>query len=328
MDNKENTPGKVDEPANDLTGFVQNVRDMSSSSFSFDLQTSPTNTRRFLCFSPSKRKRIDDKVKSPVKLKNIKLGKNNYFNDGSEIEPTKLEFQPIDYDKLNVAELNNLATNSLVNISLKVLEKTESTKVNGKKIEKYAAGDETGVIKLIIWEGEKLSIGSVYNLQNIRLQRDSFNILSLVTPKEGFSFTKDDGREMKTATFSNNDLKEIKGEIKGEIMSIECFVKYRTCDKCNKKLPSTTESSVKCAADGCPNTVKVKFAGHACYVRFNFMTEKKEKLNLTMFTDDVTTFIPDFWKMTDNQFSSAFLDLPELVVTASKKNVVSNARYA
>ena len=74
--------------------------------------------------------------------------------------------------------------------------------------------------------------------------------------------------------------------------------------------------------------MKIKFAGKACYVRFNFMTEQDEKLNLTMFTDEVITFIPDFWKKSDGEFSSMFLDLPELVITSGKNNVISSARYA
>ena len=317
---KENTP------VDDLTGYVQNVRNLNDSSFSFDLQTSPTACTRFLCFSPGKRKQVDENIKSPVKVKNIKLGKNNYFNDGSQMDPTdRPDIEPIDYDNLTVAELNKVATNSIVDISVKILEKTLSKKVNGKTVDTYVAGDETGVIKLSFWQEENLSIGSVYHLQNIRLQRDNFNIMSLVTPKEGFSFSKNVGKNIETAPVSApRDIKEIKGEI----MSMEAFVKYRTCDKCNKKLPSTTESSVKCAAGNCPNTVKIKFAGKACYVRFNFMTEQDEKLNLTMFTDEVITFIPDFWKKSDGEFSSMFLDLPELVITTGKNNVVSSARYA
>ena len=220
-----------------------------------------------------------------------------------------------------------MGTNSLVDIIvIKVLEKAQSKVINGKNVDTYVAGDSSGMVKLVLWNEEKLAIGSVYNLKNVRVQRDNYNIMSLVTPTEGFSFSKNLSVKVETSAVSST-FKDMK-EIKGEIMSMEAFVKYRTCDKCQKKLPNTTNSSVKCASDGCPNTVKVKFAGKACYVRFNFMTEENEKLHLTMFTDEVASLIPKFWDLSDTEFSSQFLDLPELIITKSRKDVVSSIRHA
>ena len=50
------------------------------------------------------------------------------------MDPTdRPDFEPIDYDNLTIAELK-VATNSIVDISVQILEKTLSKKVNGKTV--------------------------------------------------------------------------------------------------------------------------------------------------------------------------------------------------
>ena len=119
--------------------------------------------------------------------------------------------------------MNRVGTNSLVDIIvIKVLEKAQSKVINGKNVDTYVAGDSSGMVKLVLWNEEKLAIGSVYNLKNVRVQRDNYNIMSLVTPTEGFSFSKNLSVKVETSAVSST-FKDMK-EIKGEIMSKEAFV--------------------------------------------------------------------------------------------------------
>ena len=135
---------------NDLTGFVTNIRDESQASFSFDFQTSPMQSSRIMCYTPGKRARVEENLRSPVKIKNIKLGKKlNFYNEDSEIEPTEedLGFEPINYANLTIDKLQSVSRNALIDISVNVLKKEHSKQLNSKTVDTYSVSDPTGKIK-------------------------------------------------------------------------------------------------------------------------------------------------------------------------------------
>ena len=107
---------------NDLTGHVQSYRmNQSNDSFSFKLQME-TTAKRFLCFSPGKRALVQDKLLSPVKVKNPRKskGESYYFDDKSDFEDVQVEFKPLDYSNVTVDRLKYIASMGLVDITLQI----------------------------------------------------------------------------------------------------------------------------------------------------------------------------------------------------------------
>ena len=184
-----------------------------------------------------------------------------------------------------------------------------------------------GVMKLVMWDHDKLNSSAIYDLHNIRLQRDNYGVCSLVTPKESGFTCKLSSRvfELPTSTEVSTSQRNL---IKGEIMSIESITKYRTCDKCRKKLPTTKENFVKCPNSECPSTVKLKFAGKSVFVKFTFMSNNDEKMKLTMFAEDVSSLIDNFWEKSEDQLTRELLGLPELELTKHKNDIVSSINIA
>ena len=139
---------------NDLTGYVQNVQDVNANSFSFELQLSPTQSRRFVCYTPTKKQKIEEKLQSPVKLKNVKLGNTqNFFNNNSEVEDAAadtLDFTPINYENLTISQIKAVSTNALININVQVIKKSYSTVKNDKNVDVYEVHDPTGNYNMIV----------------------------------------------------------------------------------------------------------------------------------------------------------------------------------
>ena len=74
---------------------------------------------------------MEEKLKSLVKLKNVKLGNTqNFFNNNSEVEDADadaLDFTPINYENLTISQIKAVSTNALININVQVIKKSYST---------------------------------------------------------------------------------------------------------------------------------------------------------------------------------------------------------
>ena len=77
-----------------IEGFVNNIQPLGEEGgFAFDIQGDASSTR-IVCFTPQKRKQIDDLLKSPVKIAKLKTPTRGdlQLQGSSEITPTKLQF--------------------------------------------------------------------------------------------------------------------------------------------------------------------------------------------------------------------------------------------
>ena len=175
------------------TGYLQNVRAINNHTFTFDLQTK-NSAKRFICFSPEKRALVDDKNKSPVKIKRTKLSKGKgkhqdyILQSESVIVDDSVDYDPIDYSCIQIAQLHLVPDGSLINIKINVMSKVSSKVIGGKQIDTYSVGDATAACKLTVWERcAEIECGKSYELVGIRVQKDAYGSFGLTTPQKGFS---------------------------------------------------------------------------------------------------------------------------------------------
>ena len=329
-EDKGNSSKSTTDKENDLTGYVQNYReDKHHDSFSFELQMENT-AKRFICFSPGKRKLIQDKLLSPVKVKKPRKSQKNdsyFFDEVSELEDVTVGFQPLDYDNVTISKLKNVASMGLVDITLQIKQAPKRKKLtDGRIIDIYCVSDPTGSSKFTVWNESagKVDVGSVYDLEGVRVQHDSFGQTELVTPKEGFKITKT-SRHMET-----RDIDPALLGIKGEVISVQSIGKYRECDNCKKKLPDTTEKVVKCPNEKCPNDlVKLKFAGKGMYAKVTFFAQHdKQRHKLTMFHDVLESMVPGAWDLALEPLKKAIVSTDEIVIIKDNRNVVTDITIA
>ena len=172
----------------DNSGYVKNGKNINSTStsFSFDLQGKESSIR-FVCFSPEKRKEIDGKITSPVKVKKARLsaGRDLVFQPSSELEDVELDFQPINSDEITIKSLHMVAGRSLIDIDIHILEKVEHKVVKGKKLESFVVGDSTGSCKLTVWEdaGSAIVVGCSYELLNAQVTKENYGSFGLQSYK-------------------------------------------------------------------------------------------------------------------------------------------------
>ena len=316
------TTGPSAEPK-ELVGYVQNIQDMRNDSFSFDLQGQNAGTR-FICFSPQKRSTVESKLKSPVKVKKFRPSKGTdfFWNDDSEMADTILDFQPIDYDNMTLANVKLCPANSLVNVVVvaKALQ-NKSTTSTGKSIETYVVCDATASMKLTLWEDAtgKIDIGTTYEITNARVKVDQYGTVSLSNSKEGFSMKNSTAKFKAVAAAVEIE------EYTGEIMSIEGFALYKLCLTCKRKLPPTNDLSIKCPQEGCGADNKIKFCSTGMYVEFKFFVEAtKEIFKLTMFQEHVASLIENSQKMGESDLRKKLIEFDALKITKDKGNVVQS----
>ena len=320
----------MDKESEEYSGFVQNVRDINSSAFSFDLQ-SQSSSKRFVCFSPEKRKEINDKLLSPVKIKRTRLASSSkgkqdlIFGPTSEIEDTALGFEPINYQEINIDSLHLVADGSLLDIEVAVLDKIGSKLVNEKHIDTYVIGDESNSCKFTVWNhcGGTIEVGASYKLTNARVIKDIYGSFGLSTPMKGFNIEKIAKDIKSPAAFKS--FVPVQKTKSGEISFIESIMRYKICSnpKCKKKLPATDKKCIDCLH--CNGSIKVKFCEEGVFVKFVLVDSDGEKTSLTMFQDAVKKLIPDFMKLSDASLKGKLLnDFDDIKVTLSNKGDTVN----
>ena len=232
----------------------------------------------------------------------------------------------MNYKKLDVKKLEQVAPQSLITITLKIAEKQYQKKnPEGKNIDVYLAQDGSGCIKLTVFDGiaGNLMIGGVYTFTNIRVNKDKYGQFSLVTPKDGSGF-KACASKLKIDCQSHAT-----SLIKGEFMSISVISRYRECDNCHKKLTKGADGIMAtCSNEKCNNSVKYKFATKGMYLKCVFMTEENKKLPLTLFYNEICLLVPTAWDKNDEELKLALLSLENLVVSTNKNNIVTHIQLS
>lgn len=156
--------------------------------FDFAIQTEQS-VLRGICFSPEKKREIDNfiKTKSPIKIK--KYGENDKFGATSLSMSTPLPFGPTDMEgDKTVVSLRNVCPNQTVTLrgkltklyGLKKLPSCNLTKQEG------LVTDSTGSIKVVFWESfvDMAQEGKSYDFKNFTYKNDNYGIY-ISTAKEG-----------------------------------------------------------------------------------------------------------------------------------------------
>lgn len=305
-----------------LEGYVQNVQTINEDTFSFEVQ-GESSSERVVCFkSPVKRKLVESRVKSPVKLNNIKISKktNDWILEDDSIikEIDDLDFEPLNYENLSIEKLNKVAVGSTFSLCVKI-DTRHSKTVHGKKVDIFGVSDSSGQIKFSSWEhaAGNPTLGMCYELNNVRLKKDNYGNLELVTPKLGFSISKSSKVIDAACQITNNAVVPITGEI----FKINSIGKYLICVNCHKKIQEDGSKIVKCVY--CKNSMKKKFCDNSLYVKFTFMSDDNKKIDATIFKNELLSLIPEVSKMNEEEIKDALISFDELLLTLTEKNIVN-----
>ena len=224
--------------------------------------------------------------------------------------------------------LPKLAVGSIVTLTVRFDSKRSTTTRNGKCIDTFAVSDNTGSIKFSSWEraaGDPI-IGKVYELTGVRIKKDDYGSLLIITPQSGFSI-KPSKQAIKSAIpedLSNSDSDPV---IKGEVLSVQMISKYLICVECGKKVVDSGGKMLHCME--CNNPMKKSLCESGCLIKFKLVVAgDKRKLSLTMFKEELLSILPKADQLDESQLKLELCSLDEIVITKNKKDVVTSIAMA
>ena len=224
----------------EMEGFLHNLSPVKDSRFEFCLQTK-RKTHRVVCFTPAKRALLENMVNSPVRLSNYRISSKSsdiiLTQSGSVEISSGLDFECAEITgQVKISNIVKCAVGQLINIKAKVTELKDIRTVPGKdlRLRESVAVDETGTIKLLLWEDhcDKIQDGLIYNFINLRVKEDPCGNVIVNTAKQGCTietinpFTEE---LCDIPIFTQNDNK-----LNGEIIAVGHVNKLFSCCKCNK----------------------------------------------------------------------------------------------
>lgn len=168
-------------------GYRHNVSPLRNNSTHFDFQVQTKyKTVRAVCFSPHKRKVLNSfsKTDTPVKLKKCRLetkynSEDLVLNDDVKIEAcSEVDFKKKELTtNFKISTLKSISVGQLITIKAKVLAKSSTQEVRGRKLTLVEAQiiDHTGCIKIVLWEEfqNQVEEGKSLIFNNVRLKKNS-----------------------------------------------------------------------------------------------------------------------------------------------------------
>lgn len=323
------------------TGFIHNVSPMKQNNhFDFQLQMK-SKTVRAVCFSPGKRKHIENcsKVNTPVKIKKFRLETKS--NSEDIVIDEKAEIEELDKDKisfkkkeipthLTIAQIPSICVGQLITIKAKVahLQPIREVKNGGLKLVEASLIDKSDNIKMIIWQDHihEVEAGKTYIFKNIRIKKDSVSKEIYVNTAKADTciILTDDFTEQLAMPLQDFTTRSLKGEI----LSVDKITVYHACYKCHKKVDFSGQNYIECG--NCKVSQKPKACPKQCVVYVTFLCDNEEKVPLTIFTDVVLLLCKQLKVSLDNiteqYLKSTLFSLPDdIQVTFNRKTkVVSN----
>ena len=279
----------------EIQGYIHNVSPIkkgpSKNFFDFSIQTE-TATVRGVCFSPNKRRRLDDisTSGSPVKLCKFVCDKNPdcsdiLMNDSLIIEDAvdvAFERKYVVPKNLNISMLHSISPQQLVTIKAKIVNIQPSVMVDKVGLTKQDATliDPSGSVKNIIWEGslkEEIKEDGTYIFKNLRIRKNPFNGEIFVNP------AKTDAKVEVTDPFPPEELSAhaivpeefISAHATGEINGIEKLALTNCCYKCNKTVEVSASSPIV-TCNSCNMTQKSTKCKKQWYARILFSADGKD----------------------------------------------------
>jgi hypothetical protein len=269
--------------------------------FDLKLQTGSTVVKG-ICFSPEKRKQLDDMMKSqkPITLTNYEISKkfditNVVINKTSKIKPcsSPIEFDRIDIENSTVklSAMNTIMQGQLVNVKALVRQVGGSkviSKLSGEKLKKQEAVlvDPFGCVKIVLWENfvDSIECDQTYLFRNLRLKKDHYSSEIYVnTAMYGirrycphfhliYHLAEESATQLITV-FSQT-------QIPAEIIGISNLTNHYTCKACNKGLE---EKGIFGKCTSCHLTQKLVNANRRWSAKlFIQVTNEAKTLHLTL----------------------------------------------
>lgn len=304
----------------ELEGYITNITDINNG-FAFDVR-GKRKCARVISFSPGKKSRIEELLKSPVKIAKLQKGRYQNFilDDKSPIKQTTLDYAFED-EEIHIGNMSLFGNGSLANFTVQV-KSVEKERMNRDRnpFQSVVVSEKNGSTKLFLYGSfvNSMKVGLSYTLHNVRLMHDSNGGSStLMTPKEGCVIKR-------AEDFTGVDM--VDPSLKGEICTIDYVKKYPTCMKCNKKIQNIkeTERSYDCSNPKCKATMKKKFANTGILVKFMFISEDNQKRQMTMFQDELSTIVPNATSISEEQIKNELLAFDEIKICVNNSGIMEN----
>eukprot|EP00794_Sanderia_malayensis_P020933 gene20933-22989_t len=279
----------------ELLRYIHNVSPIkkgpSKNFFDFAVQTE-TATVRGVCFSPSKKRHLEDisLSASPVKLRKFVCDRNPdctdiLTNDSLIIEDAGdvgFERKEILPKNLNISMLHSITPQQLVTIKAKIVnigppvmvEKVGFTKENAALI------DPSSCIKIVVWQDslkEEIQEGATYLFKNLRIRKNPFDGKIFVNPAKTDSTIEiaEPFAPGKLAAHAIVPKEFISSHATGEINGIEKIELSRCCHKCKKPVEVLGSSAIV-TCNSCNLTQKSSKCKKQWYVRILFSADGKD----------------------------------------------------
>ena len=314
----------------EMEGFLHNLSNVKDNRFEFCLQTK-RKTHRVVCFAPNKRALLEDMVKSPVRLSNYKISSKSsdiiLTKSGSVESSSGLDFKCAEITgQVKICNISKCAIGQLIHIKAMVTQLKDITIVAGKdlRLRESVAVDETGTIKLLLWEDhcDKIQDGLTYNFINLRVKEDLRGNIIVNTAKQGCiieSINPFSEELCQSPILTENDNK-----INGEIIAVDHVSKIITCCKCNKEILDNVEKKISVDCASCHMKQKVKACKKNIYVEILIRDESTNvDKTVTIFKEQIKYLVSEAEKITPNELAERLLELPpiQLFYSASTKVV-------
>ncbi|XP_078580307.1 uncharacterized protein LOC144864279 [Branchiostoma floridae x Branchiostoma japonicum] len=258
----------------DLTGYIHNVSPMKKSRrgasyFNFDLQEKDA-VRKAVCFSPEKRKVVEDQEQSQHGCKITRYSQGSFsqtdivINKATIIDKEQLPFpsKKVEVPFTPLKDIDHLTPGQVINIKVKVIstkpaktvpvKDTQGTTKELQKTEVLCA-DHTATRNLVVWEPITLQENHSYKLDvRVRLFGSS-NYINTMRDT-----TVEEINDIETITSTDDETRTISspGSFKGKISAMTIISRFIKCVDCRKKIPHTDKRIVTCPA--CQMTMLAK----------------------------------------------------------------------
>ena len=321
--------------------------------FDLKLQTE-TKTYRSVCFSPEKHKEFKEKVEasSPVKISRYTL-KRNTMSEADEIfinKRTKLDelseheikfaFQNQGHPSEEESEISDVLkilkgdTSNQVNVCGRITfnNTQETIMTKGKALKKQDASftDETGTMRLVLWEKgiQAVKSASTYELAKVMVRSYQNEKYLMINRNTTVKLTDTIIVRKDPITMASN-INKVSCPVNG----VKSLQRFACCNSCktkivpvpNKKIVQCSECSLTQMMNKCQSTLyaNVLFADNETSTVTLILFENKLKCLHKLFIQQNPHFSTQFEKLDDEQLMEIILTVEATVTYNEKGNVVA-----
>ncbi len=226
----------------------------------------------------------------------------------------------------------------LVDFVAKIIAKDAVVQVVGssrlRKAECFVADESCKQAKLVLWENdiEKVLVGNVYSLTNVRVRIDGIDVLGggvIFNMTKDTTVVKQDGHALANLVeISNeNDLLTSSTSLKVPLIhGIKEFTCFKQCCDCKTKIKQdSAKVAIKC--DSCGHVVRSSMCQLNLRCKFscqqNDSPDDNKFIRYIMFKDCIEMLVGDITNVDDNELCEKLLSLQNFKITFDKNNVVS-----